>query len=335
MNPRCIRPRPYLHAWLAVPLTVCAAHVALALQQDLSGRTWSRDVPGVIATAKQTRRPILMLVEGTRASSRRQHLYSHNDIEQRENTLSDPRVVYAARRFEPVAVDRTDGAYAGMFAELGVGLHTPYRILIVSPEGAKLGDFLIAPNPADLARDLARTFRAYGRKLFETDLKAKLDDPELPAGELKAVLQIVRDFSIGEAEKGLIDLLERPQVEPAIRRLAYDGLAALSTKGAVELLLDRAATAQKAEASAAAAALAQCTPAGAEHLLDALETPEERDRLLAAYRALVKICEVPAPKSDRFWQGDNKRVQTEEIGRVKALVTESVRKWKALFGDYH
>ena len=317
-----------------MPLTVCAAHVALALQQELSGLTWSRNVPVVIATAKQTRRPILMLVEGTRTSSRRQHLYSHNDIEQRKNTLSDPRVAYAARMFVPVAVNRTDGAYADMFAELGVGLHTPYRILVISPEGAKLGDFLIAPNPADLARDLARTSRAYGRKLFETELKAKLDDPELPAGELKAILQIVCDLSIDEAEKGLIHVLERPQLDRAIRRLAYDGLAGLSTKGAVEFLLDQAATAEKADAGAAAAALAQCTRAGAEHLLDALETPEERGRFLAAYRALVRICEVPAPKSDRFWQDDNKKVQSEEIGRVKALVTESARKWKALFGDY-
>ena len=123
--------------------------------------------------------------------------------------------------------------------------------------------------------DLARTIRAYGRKLFETELKAKLDDPKLPAGELKAVLQLVRDFSIAEAEKGLINVLERPQLDSVIRRLAYDGLAALSTKGAVEFLLDRASTAERADASAAAAALAQCTPAGAEHLLGALESPEE------------------------------------------------------------
>ncbi|GMU83752.1 MAG: hypothetical protein AMXMBFR47_36220 [Planctomycetota bacterium] len=317
-----------------MPLVVSAAHVALALQQEPNALKWSRSVPAVIATAKETRRPILMLVEGTEAGRRRQHLYSHNDIEQRENTLSDPRVAYAARMFVPVAVNRTDRAYAGMFVELGVGLHTPYRILVISPEGAKLGDFLIAPNPADLARELARTIRAYGRNLFETELKAKLDDPGLPAGELKAVLQMVRDFSIDEAENCVIDVLERPQLEPAIRRLGYDGLAAVSTEGAVEFLLDRSATAEKADARAAAAALAQCTRAGAEHLLGTLEKPEERDRFLEAYRAIVRICGVPAPKADRFWQGDNKQVQSKEIRRVKALATESARNWKARFGDY-
>ena len=152
MSTNRVRPRSCKRAWLVVLLAVSAAHVALALQQEPSAPTWSRNVPAVIATAKETRRPILMLVEGTQTSRRRQHLYSHNDIEQRENTLSDPRVAYAARMFVPVAVNRTDGAYSGMFVELEVGLHTPYRILVISPEGAKLGDFLIAPNPADLAR---------------------------------------------------------------------------------------------------------------------------------------------------------------------------------------
>lgn len=328
------RPRSCGYAWLAAPLVFFAAQVALALQQERSGLAWSRDVPAAIASAKQSRRPILMLIEGTRASSHRQHLYSHNDIEQRENTLSDPRVARAARVFTPVAVNRTDSSYADIFVELGVGLHTPYRILVISPEGTKLGDFLIAPNPAELARDLARTFRAYSRRLFETELKSKLEDPTLPDGELKAVLQIVRDFGIGEAEKGLIHVLERPQLDPAIRRLAYDGLGALSTKGAVEFLLDRAATAEKADARAAADALAQCTPAGAEHLLDALATPEADARFQAAYRAIVRICAVPAPKPDRFWQSDNEKVQSNEIARVRAFVTQSARKWKADFGEY-
>lgn len=333
MSTSRVRPRPCRYAWLAAPLVSFAAHVALALQQERSGLAWSGDVPAAIASAKQSRRPILMLVEGTRASSHRQHLYSHNDIEQRENTLSDPRVARAARRYVPVTVQRTDSAYANMFVELGVGLHTPYRILVISPEGTKLGDFLIAPNPAELARDLARTFRAYSRGLFATELKAKLEDPTLPDGELKTVLQVVGDLGIDQAEEGLIDVLERPQLDPAIRRLAYDGLGALSTKGAVEFLLGRAATAEKADARAAADALARCTPAGAEHLLDALGTPEADARFLAAYRAIVRICAVPAQKSDRFWQSDNEKVQSNEIARVRAFVTQSARKWKADFGE--
>lgn len=275
-----------------------------------------------------------MLVEGTRTSWRRQHLYSHNDTEQRENTLSDRRVAYAARMFVPVAVNRTDGAYAGMFQELGVGLHTPYRVLVVSPEGEKLGDYLIAPNPADLARDLARTLRAYRRKLFETELKDKLVDDQVPAGELRAVVGLIRDFCIEEAEKSLIDVLERPQLDPAVRQVGYEALAGMSTKDAVEFLVDRAAEPDKAVARAAAAALAQGTPTGAEHLLQALDEPDKRERFLAAYRAATKICEIPSPKPDRFWQGENKKSQSEEIRRIKALVTQRARDWRASFGDY-
>jgi hypothetical protein len=334
MSASRVRLRPCIRAWLVAPLAACVAHVAVALQQEPSALTWSRNVPAVIATAKETRRPILMLVEGTQTSRRRQHLYSHNDIEQRENALSDPRVAYAARLSVPVVVSRTDGAYAGMFVELGVALHTPYRILVISPEGAKLGDFLIAPNPADLARDLARTFRAYRRELFETELKAKLDDATLPAGELRAVVELIRDFCTEEAEKSLIAVLKRPQLDPAVRQVGYEALAGISTRGAVEFLIDRAAEPDKAAARAVTAALARCTPAGAEHLLKTLEEPDERERFLAAYHAAVKICEISKLKPDRFWQRDNVKAQAEEISRIKALVTQRAQEWRATRGDY-
>ena len=90
--------------------------------------------------------------------------------------------------------------------------------------------------------------------------------------DLKQALKVIDEFTILDADQTVVKLLERPGVNASIGKACYDVLATLSTKPAVEALLERAATEDKN----ALRVLPKCTPLAAEQMLDrlSLEAPE-------------------------------------------------------------
>jgi len=79
--------------------------------------------------------------------------------------------------------------------------------------------------------------------------------------------------------------------------------------------------------------LGRCTVGAAEYMLPALGD-DDLELHLAVYHALVKICRIDKPVSDRFWNGKLKLLKEREIERVRRLVLEVSRKWREKYEMY-
>jgi hypothetical protein len=145
-----------------------------------------------------------------------------------------------------------------------------------------------------------------------------LEDDRASERALSATLRKIRDFEVVEADEAVISLAERPKLGLSVRRLAYETLASLSTPAAVDFLIDRAVQGEQVDASDAKRALERIKPAGAGRLLKILGA-DDADGRLAAYRALVRVFQIPNAKPDRFWEMAGDRAREQEMDRVKRL----------------
>lgn len=299
------------------------------------GIAWPRNVEQAIAEAKKTQRPILLLVEGTsgRGGGRGRHLYSHSSVQGRQLAFSDRRVIYAARNFVPVAAQRGDSRYSGLFQQLGIGPHAGYRGVFITPDGAKLGESAALEDPARLAPEIAMAFRSYRAQFYKDELKAKFGDPNATVQETRDVLRKVAQMVVEQADGDVLAILDRPGLPTELRVAAYQALADLGTSAAVERLVEDAAGPDAATARLAGQALASAPVGAAEFLLDRLDDDNAAIRL-AAYRAITRICEVPQPKSDNFWTNAKEKRAAEELRRVRGLAEQCMTVWKRDYAPY-
>jgi len=311
-----------VRALLSLVLPGVAASVAGA-QQTLH---WNNRVEQAVAEAKQTRKPLMFYVlssEGDRA----------DDMEDAQRrAFAHPRVVEVARRFIPVQMSRSahrDQLRRWRLPEKinqEVVFATPERELI-DPQSPTLAASGVA-DPQVFIQKMVLVFRKYRDDLYRTELRAELTAENAAAKDIRDVLKIVKEFLILSADQDVAKLLENEKLDSGLRKQVYEVLAELSTKPAVEALLARAARDKEA-----AAALAQCTPAAAENLLEHLGG-EDFNRHLLAYKTVTKVCKVPDTKPDRFWEGKNERLKTEEINRVREAVRQTAARWRERYGDY-
>lgn len=298
-----------------VLLTLVLATGAAHAQQDAIA--WSNDPKQAIREAQRSFRPIMAYVLGS--TSDRDDKQDHA---QRE-ALSDPRVVRLSQRFVPLRLSRSVNRDA--LPSFGLSEKANMEISFVTPDGELLGR--LPPGditqPATIAAKLIAVLQAYAKKLYETQVKPKLEAPDSKAAELKQALQMIAAFHMTFAEPDLLALLERPRLDSTTRGEIYDTLAGLSTKTAAAKLLEWA----RGEDARAAKALSKCTPVGAEHLLSEL-APEEGAVDYAIYKTVTEICGIRNAKTAKFFQTAKPRLQQEEVERVTRLVQEAAQRWK-------
>jgi hypothetical protein len=177
-------------------------------------------------------------------------------------------------------------------------------------------------QPITLARELRRILASYGGKLYSEELKPVLEDKSAQPAAIKKALDEIAKFSVAAADEAVINLLDRKELDPALKPRVYRTLAELSTKRSVETLLDAASRDE-----AAAEALQKCTPAAVEPLLAALNAAKPK-QLIAAYDAIVQICAIENGKPADFWDKSSEESRAKEIQRVSQAAAACARQWE-------
>lgn len=289
-----------------------------ALAHAQRGINWLNDPQEAVALAQRTQLPIMVYVLA--GSDERD-----DDLENAQRrALSDPQVLAQARRFVPLRLSRS--RHRDILSQFHLPESANMQISFVEPGGAALDT--LSPSgvgQADsLAQKMALVFDLYRQRLFDREMRPVLEKPDSESAEVLKVLQRIRELTIKQADASVAALLERQNAEPAVLNAAYDTLAHLSTKIAVEKLLERSAAGD----DRAARALAECTPEAAELMLDSLISDEGTLRV-DVYQAVAKICRIRSTKPVKWWEKANERLQQRELERVRELVREAAQRWKA------
>lgn len=294
-------------AWLVLGVLAAEAQSGRGIQ-------WTRDVKQGIATAQQNLLPMMFYVVGPTSD--------RPDAEKdQRRAFQDRRVLEQAKRFVPIRISRSQ--HQDLLEKWGMSPNSNLDIVFVSPAGEKI-DMIGAGgagNPESLANKMFLVFQQHRNQIFSSELAPVLQKPDASAADMNKALKVIEQFVILTADQTLVSLLERPDLDQAVRKRVYEVLAVLSTPTAVQGLLDRSA--QEPEA---AAALTQCTPAAAEQMLGELGG-EDPARHLITYKAVTQICRIREVKPDKFWEGTNTQLKQKELERVKNLVQKTAKRW--------
>lgn len=282
---------------------------------------WQTDPQQAVSQAERANLPLMVYVLG--ASSDRD-----NKIEREQRrALADERVVQLAQSFVPLRLSRSQ--HADVLADFGLDRTASMMMSFVTPKGERLGTL-----PADgvaradvLARKLVEVYLAYGRKLYTSEIKPVLENPGSKPNDLKTALRAVNEFHITAADQAVIALLERPKLSAELKKLACDALAGLSTKAAVEKLVESMRQGDKN----AGRALENCTPEGADLLLAQLKA-DDANFDYPLYKIIAKICGHANTRPAKFFEGSDVKARTQELERLRQTVQEAVRQWRETHG---
>ena len=290
---------------------------AAGLAQSINEVPWARDVKQAIALAQRTKRPLLFYVTASREDR-------DNNLEHAQaRAMADPKVQRWMHQFVLVRLSRS--ANRDILEQVGLHEAANMEMSFTAPDGKKL-DTLSAGGVAQkdsLLRKLQLVFNAYGQMMFDSELRPILVKQDATPKELREPLQRIQEFHITGADTYVAQLLDRAGLDKQTTDLCYAVLAALSTKASVDKLVERSGQNDRA----ATAALAKCTPAGAQLMLAHLVDKEGFIRL-DVYKAVMQICGMKDRKSDRWWEQAKENSLRDEIERVKREVTEVAEQWK-------
>lgn len=289
---------------------------------------WLDDPKAAVDQAKKTHRPIIFYVLG-RTDDR------DDDIERdQKRALADPLVTELSKRFVCCKLSRS--RHRDVLESLKLRSEYQMYMVFVRPGGGLIDqlDGLGVSKKDTLAQKMAAVFRVYRKELFEKELKPVLAASDAKPADVKKALEMIDEYTIVDADRAVIDLLKREGVDKSTEKAGYGLLAKLSTKPAVDFLLEKAADKQAlGPKTAALKVLGDCTPGGAELMLPALDG-EDAELRLAVYQAVAKITRAKDVKQPRFWEGKNERAMSEEMQRIKKHVESVARKWRDRYEEY-
>jgi hypothetical protein len=286
-----------------------------ALAQSGRSIQWMQDVQEGVSLARKTKRPLAFYVIG-RTKDR------PNVENEHRRSFQDRTVLRVARYFVTVRLLRSQ--HLDLIRQWqGVNENANLDIVFTRPDGRELGAISAGgvAQPDSLAQSMYNALTLYRQQLYDEELRARIEDGQTPPAELRDALRLVNELLVLNADQGLARLVQRESLEPGLRKQAYEVLAELSTPTAVQALRERAAS-----DPLAADALGRCTPAAAERLLEDLDS-EDAGRHLLAYKAVTKICRIRNVKPDGFWEGANEKLRSDEIQRVRELVSAAAKRW--------
>jgi hypothetical protein len=299
---------------MVLALSGLAASVGLAQGR---GIVWRTDVPAAIQTAQQTHLPLMFWILG------RNEDRDNNLENEQKRAFADPLVLRRAQRFVTVRLSRS--VHRDILEQLGISPSTTLEVAFATPDG-KLIDKLSASGvarPQSLAEKMRLVFNVYRQQLFTGQLQPLLEKQGAAFEEVRDALETIRNLNVTAADAAVIGLLERPGLDKRLVQPCLETLARLSTKAAVDKLVELT---DKGNLQAGAA-LAQCTPGGAEHMLAHLVDKEGGVRL-EVYEALVKVCEIKSRKVPRWWERAEPEQRQKEVDRVSELVRQCAGNWK-------
>lgn len=300
--------------FLTLGLLLVTPGIALAQQ----GITWRTDPQPAVREAKATKRPLMVYVL---AATRDRD----DDVERgQRRALQDPRVLRLSRRFVPLRLSRSQ--HRDVLADFGLPQHANMMISFVSPDGKQLGQIGAGgvAQADSLVQKMVRVFEVYQKQLFDEEVRPTLKDQKAKPADVQRALALTREFRLTVADQAVVELLERPRLSAVLRKDAYRTLATLSTKVAVDKLLDLAWDGD----ADATDALSQCTPAGAELMLPDMQADAEYFPY-PLYKAVTKICQIRKTKPERFFENASERLKQEEVERVQKLVRAAAQRWRS------
>lgn len=302
----------------AVALMLIGLSVGVAAAQT-DAIPWRTDPQQAVAEAQRTMRPLMVYVL---AASRDRD----NNVEREQRrALADPRVLRQAQNFVPLRLSRS--VHRDVLKDFGLPESANMQMSFVAPDGQVLGDLSAGGvgQPDSLARKLALTFDVFRKKIYDERVKPVLTAADAQPADVTAALRIVVQFRIAAAEADLMTLLDQPQLDAAGRATAYEALAALSTPGAVDKLIELT----RAGDTRAAASLEKCTPAAAERVFAQLD-PNADPFEYALYKAVTQICGIRNAKAERYFERAKPRMKEQELERVGKLVEQAAQRWREM-----
>ncbi|MHC5108588.1 MAG: hypothetical protein ACYTHJ_01765 [Planctomycetota bacterium] len=277
-----------------------------ALQASIE---WTDDSEAGVAAARKSALPMLFLVLPPADAP-------PSVMSKVEASFADPVVTSMVRkrfiavrlpdsRATPILLDRLNASDAAAGSAV-----------IATPRGGGI-DVVAVDDVRDaqrLRKRLAECFAKYQDRVFTDSVKPVLQNENARREDLQEALRLVRTLELTKAADDIATLLNRETLPRGVPTASYDALANLSTKKAVDVLLEKASDDNKA-----AEALRSCKPAAAVILQPELKQGNGK-RLVIVYNALAAICSVDNAKPAEFWQGGDDASQKAEIERVKARV---------------
>ncbi len=300
--------------WTLLALGCFAALPALAQTGALN---WRRDLQQAIADAQRTRMPLMFWITGGSSGDREE------DIEQdQRKTFRDPAVAATARKYIAVQISRS--ANKDLLEKWQLPPRTTFEVVFTTPAGEVIDR--LAPSgvghPDSFRQKMNLVYTRYRGDLFRQEVQPKLTGDAAAPAEVDAALKLISDFRIREADATLIELAAREGIDAGLRQKLLGALADLSTPSAGKALYAAAAAGDQD----ASDALVRCDPPVAEQLLEKLDSEDPAERVFV-YNVVTRICKVKSPKPDRFWEGTNEKIKSDEMTRVKKAVEKAARDW--------
>jgi hypothetical protein len=307
---------------LVLIATLAAASPALAQK----GIRWNNDAAKVFETARKQKVPVLAYVKGSSGNDE-----DIEDIERdQRKSFDDPRIVKLAERFLCVQLSPTRHKEA--LKKWNINERLNLFVVVTDPKG----DLLTQVQSGDVAepdrfgREIAGAWRTFSEEKYKAELEPVLKAADSNPKQLLDALKDVREGVIRSGDQGVIEVLKREGLDARTRLEAFKTLSELSTEPSVKELLNLAAAGDKD----ALKALQSITPEGATHLLPSIGNTENPALGQTAYAAAAKVCKVPQPKPDKFWENASAADQQKEIDRVKERVEKVAERWKEEYGNF-
>ncbi len=284
---------------------------------------WRTEPQQAVREAQANMRPLMVYVL---AATRDRD----DDVEREQRrSLADPRVLQMSQNFVPLRLSRSQ--HRDILAQFGLPQSANMIMSFVAPNGDQLGTISAAgiANTESLLEKLALVQRAYAGKIYDSEVKPVLENEDAKPADQRRALLLVRELRITDADQLIITMIEeRARLNTGIRKLAYEVLAALSTTESVNKLLDWAWDGD----AVATKALERCTPVAAEQMMVELQADAEYFPY-PVYQIVTKICNVPKPKREKFFEQAKKRLKEEELERVRNIVRQAAQQWRIANGE--
>jgi hypothetical protein len=303
--------------WRIRPALV-GALLMVPLPSALAGIFWSTNEQAAAQQSQHNGAPLMVWLGYHRSNCCDENNALDRIEDEQRRAFNDPTVLAAARDFVALRVDLGDkGSHFKTFG-------APFDLVFVSPAGQRLASLSAADarSPERVLRGMRTALDEYRKRIYERDVRPTITSGSAAPAAAKTALVQLRKSPVRGADKDVLTLLKRKDLDAGVEAEAIAALGALSTAPAVKELIRRAPDDERA-----AVALGTCNPEALEPLLSHLDN-RNKPEFLIVYRAVTRAGKIESPKPDKFWDGPNERVKTNEIDRVKTAARAAAQKWR-------
>lgn len=283
-----------------------------------AGIFWSTNEEAAAQQSQRSGAPLMVWLGYHRSGGCDEDDYRDRTEDAQRRAFNDPAVAAAARDFVTLRADLGDkGSHFKSFG-------APFDVVFVSPAGDRLA--ALSASDARSSESVLRAMRTalieYRKRIYQKDERPAITSESAAPEAAKTALVRLRKSPVQGADKDVLALLKRKDLDAGVESEAISALGVLSTAPAVKELIRRAPHDERS-----AVALGTCNPEAIEPLLGHLDH-RNKPEFLIVYRAVTRACKLASPKPDKFWDGPNERVKKNEIDRVKSAARAAAETWR-------